>query len=441
MFVEVLIVGAGPAGSAAAIWLATRGREVLLVDRARFPRPKPCGEYMSPRCYALLAELGVRDALHEHGMHPHRRLVLRAPDGFALSVDLAALAPPDTTAFALPRATLDALLVERARACGVRVWEGAQVRGVVCCAGGAIAVEVAADGGTRTIRACLLIGADGARSTVARSVGLAQPAPGRRRFGLVARYTGVTEAVPDAVEMHACPPGYCGFALEAGGVANLGMVVDEREARRIGGDPTGYFEAMLPRFTNLSAQLRGARRLGKVTTVGPIAAASRRQSAAGVLLVGDAAGFQDPFTGQGITFALETARLAAAIADAALEERDLSERRLAVYDRERAVLLGPRLRLQRAIQAFVTRPALFGAVLRRLEARPDLARRLIAVTADLASPRSVLSAGYLWRLAAPALLCQGRGGQGHEDPDGTGSRSDRAPFPGPELCTRRRTRS
>jgi flavin-dependent dehydrogenase len=401
MFVEVLVVGGGPAGSAAAAWLAGWGREVLLVDRARFPRPKPCGEYLSPRCHALLGELGLRGALYAGGLHPHRRLVLRAPDGFALVVSLAELAPPGATAFALPRVILDALLLEQARARGARVWEGASVRQIERGAGGEIQALVATEDETRWVRARLVVAADGARSLVARRLGLACRAPGRRRFGLVARYGDVAHAAPDAVEMHACPPGYCGFALEAGGEANLGMVVDESELRHIGGDPSGYFEATLPRFSHLAAQLRGARRLGKVATVGPIASATRRQSAPGVLLVGDAAGFQDPFTGQGVTFALETARLAAAVAEAALGEEDLSARRLAAYDRARAALLGPRLRVQRAIQQFIARPAWFSAALRRLDARPELARQLIAVTADLAPARMVLSPCYLARLVYP----------------------------------------
>jgi flavin-dependent dehydrogenase len=266
-------------------------------------------------------------------------------------------------------------------------------------AGGLWQVTTAGEGGPRTIRAGLLIAADGTRSTVARRLGLSRPGRARPRLGLVARYGNVTRAVRDAVEMHASPPGYCGFALEAGGEANLGMVVDASEARRIGGDPAAYFDAVLPRFAGLHAQLQGARRLGKVATVGPIAVATCRQSAAGLLLVGDAAGFLDPFTGQGVTFALETARLAAGVAQAALAEGDLSARRLAAYDRARAALLSPRLRVQRAIQAFIARPALFSAALRRLDARPELARRLIAVTADLAPPAVVLSPAFLARLA------------------------------------------
>jgi flavin-dependent dehydrogenase len=400
VFVEALVVGAGPAGSAAAAWLAAAGREVLLVDRARFPRPKPCGEYLSPRCDALLQELGVREGLGERA-HPHRRLVLRSADGFGLAVAVSELAPPGATAFAVCRAVLDAALVERARACGARVWEGVNVRALSRPSPEATEVDAIVGGVSRRVRARLVIAADGARSTIARRLELACPARGRRKLGLVARYAGVTRAVPDAVEMHACPPGYCGFALEAGGEANLGMVVDAGEARAIGGDPGAYFDAMLPRFSHLAAQLAGARRVGKVATVGPIAVAARRASAEGVLLVGDAAGFFDPFTGQGVTFALETARLAARVADAALAEGDLSGRRLAAYDRARTALLAPRVRVQRAIQAFVSRPALFGAALRRLAERPDLARRLIAVTADLAPPAVVLSPAYLARLMMP----------------------------------------
>jgi geranylgeranyl reductase family protein len=410
MFVEVLVVGGGPAGSAAAAALASRGREVLLLDRARFPRPKPCGEYMSPACYELLAELGVADALWPRGLHPHRRLVLRAPDGFGLSVPLdeviassreprATTAKP--TAFALDRATFDHALLEHARARGVRVWEGVPVRRAIREAERVAGVEATVDGAARTIRARLVIAADGARSTLARRLGLARRAGRHRKFGLVARYGDVTHAVPDAVEMHVHAPGYCGFALEANGEANVGMVVDGAEVSRMGGDPSGYFAATLPRFAGIAAQLRGARRLGKVATVGPIAAATVRQSGHGVLLIGDAAGFYDPFTGQGITFALQTARLAAAVADSALAEGDLSAWRLAAYDRARAALLGPKVQVHRAIQAFMARPAWFGAALRRLEARPALARRLIGVTADLCPPETVWSLDYLARLARP----------------------------------------
>jgi flavin-dependent dehydrogenase len=254
---------------------------------------------------------------------------------------------------------------------------------------------------SRTIRARLVIAADGARSALARRLGLARRVGRHRKFGLVARFGDVAHAVPDAVEMHVHPPGYCGFALEANGEANLGMVVDAGECSQIGGDPTGYFEAMLPRFAGIAAQLRGARRLARVATVAPISAVTVRQSAAGVLLIGDAAGFYDPFTGQGITFALQTARLAASVADAALTEGDLSARRLAAYDWARTALLGPKLQVHRAIQAFIARPAWFGAALRRLDARPALACQLIGVTADLCPPETVWSLRYLARLAGP----------------------------------------
>jgi flavin-dependent dehydrogenase len=309
--------------------------------------------------------------------------------------------PKGPTAFALSRAVFDHALLEHAVACGARVWEGVQVRQPLCQGEQVVGVEATREGAPRTIRARLVIAADGARSTLARRLGLARPVLRHRKLGLVARYADVAHAEPDAVEMHVSPPGYCGFALEAGGEANLGMVVDATEAARIGGDPTGYFEATLPRFTGIAGQIRGARRMGKVATVGPIAAVTARQSGAGVLLIGDAAGFYDPFTGQGITFALQTARLAAVIADAALAEGDLSARRLAAYDRARAALVGPKLQVHRAIQAFMARPAWFGAALRRLEARPALARQLIGVTADLFPPATVWSLGYLARLARP----------------------------------------
>jgi geranylgeranyl reductase family protein len=396
---EILVVGAGPAGSAVAALLARGGRDVLLVDRARFPRPKPCGEYMSPRCFALLAKLGVADALRAQGLHPHRRLVLRAPDGFGLAVPLDGLAPPGTTAFAMDRRVFDHALVEHARRCGARFWEGVSVRTPLWEENRLAGVEAVVEGRAQSLRADLVIAADGPRSTLARRLSLARPPRRHRKFGLVARFEEVADAVPDAVEMHACPPGYCGFAAEANGTANLGMVIDARELPRLGGDPSSYFDAMLPRFGSIASQLRGAQRTGKVATVGPMHVATARQSLAGLLLIGDAAGFYDPFTGQGITFALETAQLAAEIALAVLAEGDVSARRLAEYDRARARLLTAKVRVQRAIQAFLAHPACFSAALRRLEAHPELARQLIGVTADLSPPATVATPGYLARLA------------------------------------------
>ena len=192
--------------------------------------------------------------------------------------------------------------------------------------------------------------------------------------------------------MHAGWPGCCGLALR-GDEANVGMVADVAEAREIRGDPGAFVMRALGEFPRLAARVEGSPH--SVKTVGPLTWITARQSLAGCLLLGDAAGFYDPFTGQGVTFALLTAALAAEVGAAALAENDLSARRLAEYSRRRHALLAPRVLVQRAIQAVVERPALYDHVLCRLNRRPEVARTLVGIVADLIPATLALSPRFL----------------------------------------------
>ena len=392
--VEVLISGAGPAGSTAAIRLARMGREVVLVDRCRFPRMKPCGEYYNPEGVRLLQELGVGAALEQAGAQRVEALALSATGQPNLLVPFQGLAPAGVPALTLGREVLDTLLVEEARRCGVTVWEEALVREPLLEAGTVTGAIVRRDGVDREVRARITLAADGLRSRFARRLGLGLGDGGRQKLGLAARYEA-RPGIPSAVVMSADCHGCCGLAVR-GGVANLGMVADLSRARDIGGNPAAFFQRALASFGGLQESVTGAP--VSVQTIGPLTWTTRRQHAAGCLLVGDAGGFYDPFTGQGVTFALLTAQLAAEVTGAALDERDVSDRRLAEFTRRRGRMLAPRVTVQRVIQAVIARPALLGHVLERLNRRPACARALVGVIADLQPAYSLLSPGFLGRL-------------------------------------------
>jgi flavin-dependent dehydrogenase len=132
--------------------------------------------------------------------------------------------------------------------------------------------------------------------------------------------------------------------------------------------------------------------------VGPLTWITRRQAAAGCLLLGDAAGFYDPFTGQGVTFALLTAELAARTVDEALADGDVSAARLREYERLRGRLLGPKVGVQKAIQGVLERPRLRERVLDRLRRRPETARELLGIVADVLPARKAFAPGFLLRL-------------------------------------------
>jgi flavin-dependent dehydrogenase len=369
------------------------GREVLLVDRCRFPRLKPCGEYYNPDGVRLLRELGVAAAMERAGAQRVDGLALTSRCG-GLLVPFASLAPPGLPALTLGREVLDTLLIEEARRAGVTVWEETTLREPLLLRGTVAGAVVSREGTEREVAAAITLAADGLRSRFARRLGLGAGDGGRRKLGLAARYEA-RAGVPAAVLMSADRSGCCGLAVR-GAVANLGMVADGTRAREVGGDPAAFFDRALAQFPDLQACVEGGPT--SIRTVGSLTWKTRRQHAAGCLLLGDAGGFYDPFTGQGVTFALLTAKLAAEVTGAALAEQNVSSARLAEYTRRRTAMLAPRVLVQRAIQAVIERPALLTHVLKRLERRPDCARALVSVIADLAPAHRLLSPMFLGKL-------------------------------------------
>lgn len=391
--VEVLIIGAGPAGSSAAIRLAKQGHEVLLVDRCRFPRPKPCGEYYNPEGVRLLAELGVLPTVQAAGAHQVDAIQLAAPEACGLVVPFAGISTADP-ALSLGREVLDTLLLDEARRLGVNVWEAATLREPLVERGTVCGAVVRWNGVDREVRARITLAADGLRSRFARCLGLGVGDRGRKKIGLAARYR-VRDGIPPRVLMSASELGCCGLAVR-GSEANLGMVADGSRAREIGGNLARFFQRELDTFPDLADAVEGAPQ--EVRAVGSLTWITRRQSLAGCLLLGDAAGFYDPFTGQGVTFALLTAQLAARVATEALADDELTDARLAQYSRERRQLLGPKVLVQRVIQEVIARPRLLNHMVSRLNQRPEVARTLIGVIADVLPASRAMMPDFLARL-------------------------------------------
>lgn len=385
---DAVVVGAGPAGSATAARLARRGHHVLLLDRAEFPRRKPCGECLNPAAVAALGDLGVRDAVEAaaHAALEGWRIVA-GDEHFEASF------PPDRIGLAIPRERLDWILAEHARGCGAELLTGAWVRGLMREGEQVTGVRVEVGGESRELRARVVVGADGLRSVVLRRLGLLARGPRLRKVALTAHLTGMVQ-LRGKGELRVWPGGCLGMAEVGDGIANVTLVVTRASARAARRDVTDYFDSALR-----GLGVRGER-VDAVLATGPFDWPVRSAVAPGALLVGDAAGYFDPFTGQGIFRALRGAELAADVLHDALVQGECSVAALAPYERARRRAFSSGERLQRAVELLVSRPRLMRWAVRGLRAHPSAGDAIIRVAGDLQPVRSLLHAFlFPWRAA------------------------------------------
>ena len=400
MDVDVLVVGAGPAGSALAAFLARAGLSVTAVDRASFPREKACSEYMSPETVRVLNRLGVVEALERAGAAAPRGTAVTAAKGARLHgvFDRASRRPFRPTGLALSRKLLDNELVATARRAGARVLERTTVEELLYDEGAVAGALVRDAGGQhRGIRARLTVGADGLRSVVARRLGRRSHGfP--RRVAFVAHMAGVGDTGPYA-ELHVRREGYVGINPIGDDRTNVALVVPARAAARAAGRVQQFFSEMLAQFPPVAGRLATAEVVRPILATGPFAAWSGRVVAPGAALVGDAADFFDPFTGEGIYSALRGAELLAETAiDALSVPGQLTVDRLGQYHHRRRRVFAGKWLVERMIGYGMTFPALFDRAVARLGRRRGMAHTLIGVTGDFVPARKVLHPIFLARM-------------------------------------------
>ena len=364
MIHDCAIVGAGPAGSAAALYLSRAGRTAALIDRASFPRRKACGEGILPAGVAILRDLGV---------HGEAAALGRAFIGVSYTTRDGRRASgrfPEGPGLAVPREDLDHLLLRRAAAArGVTVLEG----------NGAVAVEperevlrVRLENGD--VAARRLIVADGLSSPTLRSLGVGRRAPRRRRYGLAARLAGV-EGLGSFVEIFMLDGGELYLTpLPGTGRASAALLL---EGSALAGAARGR-EAAFWRLARSHPAL--APRLGRaiiadpIIGLGPLASEAERCEDGPWIAAGDAAGAVDPLVGDGVGLALRGGRLAAEETDAALAGAGIPGR----YTRDRLRLLRPKRRLASLALAMSRRPLLARAAVSALGAWPSAFSALLA---------------------------------------------------------------
>ncbi len=386
---DVLVVGAGPAGSALASSLAGAGRDVLLIETHAHPRPKACAEYASPRILEELARLGLPEGSWQANALPLAGMrVIRGDD--AVDVRYRDAAGP-RNAWGLDREVFDAELAAHATSQGARLLEHVAFDQPLWTDGPVSGAMVVTRDGPLQVSCNWLIGADGARSRVATRLGVERRVLAPRRLGLVAHYEGDAE-LDDHGEMHVGPGWYVGLAPLAGGRLNVGMALPLTDH---GGSARQRFQAGIDGIPAVAARLNGRARLTPIRGASPIGHRVARVAGPGWMLIGDAAGFVDPFTGEGIYRALRSARAAAeslAGGDIGAGDRYLDARRRAFAAKDALTWL---------VQGMLASPPLMGYALRRLAARPAAADRLGSALGDCRPASDALSPRFLAQVLWP----------------------------------------
>jgi flavin-dependent dehydrogenase len=400
---SVVVVGGGPAGAAAAILLRRQGHPVTVLEKAHLPRPKPCGESLSPEVTPLLRRLGVLELLRAAKPGRLSGFTIFPYEAAPFCGTYAARAgghADRATGFAVPRLALDTWLLQAARDAGAVVHEGWAARDVSAWDGHTrLVTGTAGPGRPFRLAAELVIAADGVHSTVARRTGLLMPSSRLRQVAVVTHMRGVAGTGAYG-EMHVMPHGYCGVAPLGDGLANVAVVVPAGPSLRSGGDVAAWLWACLARFPQLADRLRGAEIVAGPWTTSGLAQRVRRRVDDGLLFVGDAGGYFDPFTGEGIYRALHGAELATRVAGRALADGDLSTAALRPYAALYRRQFAPKRLVEVVVHEVITRRPLFERAGSRLRRRSGLADALVGVTGDFLSPYEVLNPWYLARLFA-----------------------------------------
>lgn len=310
---DVIIAGAGPAGASAAIHLARHDLRVLLVEQKRFPRPKLCGEFISPECQKHFETLGVAESIHASAPTALIETIFYSSRGHHVTV------PSDwfagTAALGLSRAVMDDVLLRRAQACGVDVLENATIN------------EPIVQGKTvRGVRlkdheyfAPLTIDATGRARILSKKLNANEPKSKSRLIAFKAHLRN-TRVAANACEIYFYPDGYGGLSTIERDLSNLCFIISAEQVKRHHSNPDAIVHEVLMKnrraaYTLAHAELESEWLSASWERFG------RRQPnpADGLIAIGDAAAFIDPFTGSGMLMAFESGALAA---DVIVRHRD-----------------------------------------------------------------------------------------------------------------------
>jgi flavin-dependent dehydrogenase len=351
---------------------------VQIVDRARFPREKLCGDTLNPGTLAALRRLQLAEAIEARAL-PVGGMMITGERGVTIDGPY----PRGLTGRAIVRAELDWLLLQAAINAGADFAPGVTIREAIVTSGPSRPKVEGATTGTngtaRALRARVTIAADGRRSVIAFGLKLARHPAAPRRWAIGGHYADMP-AMPSRGEMHIRRARYIGVAPLPGGLTNICLVVPAHGGTPDFSDPQALLEREIAREPAIRDRFASARLVRAPMVLGPLAVDTSASAIDGVLLAGDASGFVDPMTGDGMRFAVRGGELAALSALEALEHGwpGVHGRLAAARQRE----FGAKWRFNRALRALVGSPAAVSLATRAAALVPAAVRAIVTKAGD-----------------------------------------------------------
>lgn len=373
---DVIIAGAGPAGASAAIHLALHKVKVLLLEQKKFPRPKLCGEFISPECRSHFDRLGVASYMKHSGAAEVGETVFYSLYGNRITVPSSWFGAG--AAMGLSRAEMDHNLLRRAKEVGVDVVEDAVVNNVIRDGDVVKGVELSSTNNHQRFHGHVTIDATGRSAVLSRKLHGRKLRSSKSQLVAFKAHMANARGEKKVCEIYSYRGGYGGLSTIENGLSNLCFIVEAKSVRAAHSNPQSVVDEIVTLNPRASRTLKGAHAVGPWLSVALESFGRQRVSQAkGLLAIGDSAAFIDPFTGSGMLMALESGELVAGSIVRLRNEIGTSDglsRLSAYYSEEYEKRFKARLR--------------FCGMLRRVAFKPRVAQVMIGLCSVSGSLRS-----------------------------------------------------